>query len=74
MIRAYREYKHALDNQGKNQDDLAVFLNLSTIAIRQKLNLKRPWKDHEMYKALEFIHEPDEKLAKYFPRNGGIAS
>lgn len=48
------------------QYNFATAMKLSERSLSLKLNNKVPWKDSEIYKALELLEIDDEEIPRYF--------
>lgn len=66
----HRKLRRKLREMGMDGVYLARKLNMTPQCLSARMVGRIPWRSDEMYTILSLIHEPDNTLAAYFPRNG----
>ena len=69
----YRYLHGRLWRLGIRQSDLGKILGICASSISHRMTGRTPWTIDEMYKILNLLDEPPDKLHVYFPSTGGGA-
>jgi len=72
MPRAYQKMRGYLQAEGYEQTDVAEELGRSITYVSNRYTGKEPWNQDEMYKIMDLIKQPYDRLHEIFPK-GGIA-
>lgn len=70
MKQKYAKLRGALKSLGIEQIDVAEALGRSTCYVSHRYTGREPWKQDEMYKMMELINEPVERIHEFFPPDG----
>ena len=70
MKQKYAKLRGALKSHGIEQIDVAEALERSVCYVSHRYTGREPWKQDEMYKMMELINEPFERIHEFFPPGG----
>lgn len=70
MKKRYARLRGLLQAYGYDRPATAELLGISEGCLSRKMNAVAQWKSDEMYRIMDAIHQPYEKLHEIFPMNG----
>ena len=70
MSRPYRKLRFLLNEAEIDLQTLADELQIGRDTASKKLNCHSPWTCDQMYRILDMLGEPENRLHEIFPRNG----
>lgn len=68
----YPKLRGAMRERDILQSDLAQHLGLVTQAVSHRFTGITPWTIPEAYKTLDYLRIPCDRIAEFFPPNGGV--
>ena len=70
MARPHKKLRDILHQQEITMEVLAGEIGIATCTMSQKMNSHHPWTAEEMWKIMDILGIPDNRLHEIFPRKG----